>query len=54
MLRFLLMSATQVTVLHRITNRSASAMEFDPWALTMMAQGGTAFSAFPPRGRHGW
>jgi hypothetical protein len=42
----------QVTVFHRITNRSASAMEFAPWALTMMAQGGTAVSAFPPRGKH--
>jgi hypothetical protein len=45
-------TGTQVTVFHRITNRSASAMEFAPWALTMMAQGGTAVSAFPPRGKH--
>lgn len=33
------MSAMQVTVLHHITKRSASVMEFDPGALTMMAQG---------------
>ncbi len=45
-------TGTQVTVIHRITNRSASPMEFAPWALTMMAQGGTAVSAFPPRGKH--
>jgi hypothetical protein len=41
-----------VTVTHRITNRSLFTLEFAPWALTMMAQGGTAVSGFPPRGRH--
>ena len=45
-------TGSQVTVLHRITNRSASEMDFAPWALTMMAQGGTAVSSFPPRGKH--
>ncbi len=41
-----------VTVTHRITNHSLFAVEFAPWALTMMAAGGLAISAFPPRGSH--
>ena len=45
-------SGTGVTVSHRITNRSLFALEFAPWALTMMAQGGTAVTGFPPRGKH--
>jgi len=45
-------SGTAVTVFHRITNRSLFALEFAPWALTMMAQGGTAVTGFPPRGKH--
>jgi hypothetical protein len=45
-------SGTEVTVSHRITNRSLFALEFSPWALTMMAPGGVAIAGFPPRGRH--
>jgi hypothetical protein len=45
-------SGTEVTVSHRITNRSFFTLEFAPWVLTMMAQGGTAITGFPPRGRH--
>jgi hypothetical protein len=45
-------SGTTVTVLHRITNHSLFALEFAPWVLTMMAQGGTAVTGFPPRGKH--
>jgi len=45
-------SGNQVTVTHRITNRSLFTLEFSPWALTMMAQGGMAVSGFPPRGIH--
>lgn len=45
-------SGTKVTVSHRITNCSPSPLEFAPWALTMMAQGGTVVSGFPPRGHH--
>src|SRR5580692_6748536 len=45
-------SGTSVTVSHRITNRSLFLLEFAPWALTMMAQGGIAVTGFPPRGRH--
>jgi len=48
------MAATgnSVTVSHRITNRSLFTLEFAPWALTMMAQGGVAVTGFPPRGKH--
>jgi hypothetical protein len=45
-------SGTGVTVSHRITNHSLFTLEFAPWALTMMAQGGTAVTGFPPRGKH--
>jgi hypothetical protein len=45
-------SGTSVTVSHRITNHSYFTLEFAPWALTMMAQGGRAVSGFPPRGHH--
>jgi hypothetical protein len=45
-------SGTSVKVSHRITNHSLFPLEFAPWALTMMAQGGIAVSGFPPRGRH--
>jgi hypothetical protein len=43
---------SDVTVYHRITNHSLFPLEFAPWALTMMAQGGTVISGFPPRGHH--
>jgi hypothetical protein len=45
-------SGTAVTVSHRITNHSLFTLEFAPWVLTMMAEGGIAVSGFPPRGRH--
>ena len=45
-------SGTGVTVSHRITNHSLFPLEFAPWALTQMAQGGTVVSGFPPRGHH--
>ena len=45
-------TGTGATVAHRITNRSLFALEFAPWALTMMAQGGTMVTGFPPRGNH--
>jgi hypothetical protein len=45
-------TGTTVTVYHRITNNSLFPLEFSPWALTMMAQGGTVISGFPPRGHH--
>ncbi len=45
-------SGSGVTVSHRITNRTLFPLEFAPWALTQMAQGGVAVSGFPPRGHH--
>ena len=45
-------SGTGVTVAHRVANRSLFALEYAPWALTMMAQGGIAVTGFPPRGHH--
>src|SRR5579884_1128161 len=45
-------SGTGVEVLHRITNRGSKPKRIAAWALTMMAQGGTAFTGFPPRGTH--
>src|SRR5258708_24346419 len=45
-------SGTEVTGVHRITNRSLFSLEYSVWALTMMAPGGIAISGFPPRGRH--
>jgi hypothetical protein len=45
-------SGTQVTVIHRIANRSLFPLEFSVWAMSMMAQGGVAITGFPPRGHH--
>jgi hypothetical protein len=45
-------AGTGVTVSHRVANRSLFALEYSAWALTMMAQGGTAVTGFPPRGHH--
>jgi hypothetical protein len=45
-------SGTQVTVIHRIANRTLFPLEFSVWAMSMMAQGGVAITGFPPRGHH--
>ena len=45
-------SGARVELLHRVKNTTPWTVEFAPWALTMMAQGGTAIAAFPPRGKH--
>ena len=45
-------SGTQVTVIHRIANKSLFPLEFSVWAMSMMAQGGVAITGFPPRGHH--
>lgn len=42
----------KVTVTHRLTNHNAWAVELAPWALTVMAQGGTAVIPLPPRAPH--
>jgi hypothetical protein len=41
-----------VVVTHRLVNKGTQARELAPWALTMMAQGGTGITGFPPRSRH--
>lgn len=43
---------TEVEVIHHITNRGLFSLEYSAWAITMMAPGGVAISAFPPRGKH--
>jgi hypothetical protein len=45
-------SGSEVTLTHRITNKTLFPLEFAPWALTMMAPGGVAITGFPPRGTH--
>ncbi|MGA3237588.1 MAG: hypothetical protein ABSG03_14930 [Bryobacteraceae bacterium] len=45
-------SGTQVTVTHRIANRTLFPLEFSVWAMSMMAQGGVAITGSPPRGHH--
>ncbi|MGE5647463.1 MAG: hypothetical protein ACM336_16910 [Acidobacteriota bacterium] len=45
-------TGSDVTVTNRITNKTLFPLEFAPWALTMMAQGGVAITGFPPRGTH--
>ncbi len=41
-----------IQVVHRLRNANTSPRTVAPWALTMMAPGGTAVTAFPPRGTH--
>lgn len=45
-------TGTGVEVLHRLKNNTPWVLEFAPWAMSMMAQGGTAITGFPPRGKH--
>jgi len=45
-------SGGSVEVLHRVTNTTPWAIELAPWALTMLAPGGTEVMGFPPRGKH--
>jgi hypothetical protein len=45
-------SGSTATVFHRITNRSLFPLEFSPWVLTVMAEGGIGVTGFPPRGKH--
>jgi hypothetical protein len=41
-----------VKVVHRLWNRDMWPLELAPWALSVMAQGGTAILPLPPRGEH--
>ena len=45
-------SGGDVEIIHRIKNTTPWAVEFAPWALTMMAPGGRGITGFPPRGTH--
>jgi len=42
----------QVTITHRLRNRGVWPVELAPWALTVMAAGGTAIIPLPPRQSH--
>jgi hypothetical protein len=46
------LSSTGVKVTHRIKNSGTKARTLAPWALSMMAPGGTGITKFPPRGTH--
>jgi hypothetical protein len=43
---------SHVRVFHRLTNTNLWAVEFAPWALSVMAPGGKAIIPLPPRGTH--
>jgi len=45
-------TGTGVEVIHEIRNLGDAPYELAPWALTMLAQGGTGIHGFPPRGSH--
>jgi len=49
---YLAPDAAQVKVVHRIYNRHEWSVEFAPWALSVMAPGGTCVAPLPPRGTH--
>ena len=45
-------NANNVTLTHRLRNHNLWGIEVAPWALTIMANGGTAILPLPPRGSH--
>lgn len=45
-------NAAKVTVTHTVQNHNPWAVEMAPWALSVMAPGGTAVFPHPPRGSH--
>lgn len=45
-------SGSGVEIVHRLTNKGVFSLDIAGWALTMMAQGGTGITGFPPRGTH--
>ncbi|HUU11217.1 MAG TPA: hypothetical protein VM431_11865 [Phycisphaerae bacterium] len=49
---FLARSKAHVRLVHRIRNIGRKAVELAPWALSVMAPGGTAVIGLPPRGSH--
>ena len=44
--------AQGLRVVHRVWNRTRMALEFAPWAPSVMAPGGIGITGFPPRGTH--
>ncbi len=44
--------AAHATVIHRLRNTTSSPITLAPWALSVMAPGGTAIVPLPPRGSH--
>ncbi|MBN1262485.1 MAG: hypothetical protein JXB35_17525 [Anaerolineae bacterium] len=44
--------AARVTVVHRLRNTNLWSIALAPWALSVMAPGGTAIIPLPPRGPH--
>ncbi|MBL8131411.1 MAG: hypothetical protein JNL42_06105 [Anaerolineae bacterium] len=44
--------APHMKVIHRLRNTNQWAVTFAPWALSVMASGGTAVVPLPPRGSH--
>jgi hypothetical protein len=49
---YLAAGAAHVEVTHRLRNKNCWAVELAPWALSVMAAGGTAIVPLPPRGPH--
>ncbi len=45
-------TAARVRLVHRLRNTNLWAVQLAPWALTVMAPGGTAIIPQPPRGSH--
>ncbi len=45
-------NSTQVTVVHRLRNIGMWEVEMSPWALTVLAQGGTEIIPLPPKTPH--
>jgi hypothetical protein len=45
-------SAPRATIVHRLTHTGSQPVEIAPWALTVMAAGGTAILPQPPKGTH--
>ena len=45
-------NAAHVHIVHRLRNKGVWPVELAPWALTVMATGGTAIIPLPPRGTH--
>jgi hypothetical protein len=41
-----------VQAVHRVRNTTLFPLDFAPWTLTMMAQGGVGITGLPPRGTH--